>query len=366
MSGQGQDQLPTPRNTFKIVRIILPPILAMALFFGALFYVFLPALESSALDKKREMIQALTRTAWNTLDMYQRMARTGELTQEQAQVSAIRHLRAQRYGIDSKAYFWILNMQARLIMHPNLPQLEGQSLESETHAEIEQTLKEMVTMVRNKGEGYAEHIWQWKDDPQSAGKKVSYLKEFGPWQWIVGTGVYLDDVAIDVEATRGKLIKVSLTIIGIICVLLIFIIRGELINDAVRTQAARQIKAREKNLRSLIKAVPDPMIVYDIDGRVTYLNMAFTRVFGWELSEVKGRRIDFIPEKCKSATDGMIQKTIKFGFCANFETQRLKKSGDAIDVSLSTTYYRDEAGKPLGMISILNEISEISRTRKDS
>jgi len=310
--------------------------------------------------KKRDMIRELTRTAWNTLDMFHRMELAGELTREQAQVSAVRHLRAQRYGPDNKDYFWIMNMQQRMIMHPYLTHIESQNITADNNIEVNRVLTEMVTVVRSKGAGYVDYIWQWKDNPQRLGKKVSYVQGFDPWQWIVGTGVYLDDVESEVSVLRWKIIKIVLMILGVIGALLTYVIRHGLVGESERRQAAERIQESEENLRSLMMAVPDPVIVYDIDGRVTYLNKAFTRVFGWELSELKKRRIDFIPEACKPETDAMVQKTITFGYYTNFKTQRFKKSGDIVNVAISTALYRDVEGRSLGIIVNLHDISELN------
>ncbi|MFC1505166.1 cache domain-containing protein [Thermodesulfobacteriota bacterium] len=352
-------------NQVRIARIVLPPVLTVALFCAAIFVLFLPAMESSVMAKKRDMIRELTHTAWNTLNMFHRMELAGELTREQAQVSAVRHLRAQRYGPDNKDYFWIMNMLPRMIMHPYLTHLESQNITADNNIEMNRVLSEMVTVVRSKGAGYVDYVWQWKDNPQRLGEKVSYVQGFDPWQWIVGTGVYLDDIESEVSVLRWKMIKISLMILGVIGVLLTYVIRRGLVGESERRQAAKRVQESEENLRSLMMTVPDPVVVYDIDGRVTYLNKAFTRVFGWELTELKGRRIDFVPEACKSETNAMIQKTIAFGYCANFETQRYMKSGAVIDVSISSARYRDDAGKPLGIVVNLHDISEFNRTKKE-
>ena len=194
---------------------------------------------------------------------------------------------------------------------------------------------------------------------------MSYVKEFEPWQWIVGTGVYLDELEIELTALRWKLLKISLMILGFVTVLLVYVIHRGLKNEAERMQALEKIRSSEEHLRSVMTAVPDPVVVYDIQGRVTYLNLAFTRVFGWTLSEVEGRRIDFVPEAHASETLARVEETIKKGYCTGFETQRYTKEGLLIDVSISSARYRDETGEPLGIIINLHDVSEFKRTRKE-
>lgn len=347
-------------NKVRIVRIVLPPVLTVVLFCAAIFVLFLPALETSIMAQKREMIRELTHTAWNTLEMFHRREHSGELTREQAQVSAVRHLRSQRYGPEKKDYFWIMNMQPRMIMHPDLTRFEGLSVSTDNNLVAKRILDEVMAIARSKGAGYVDYDLLWEDGHDPIGKKLTYVQAFEPWQWVVGTGVARGDAEIQLSTQRWKLVKICLMIFGAIGVLLVYAVQRELTGAGEQQLATKKIQTSEENLRSILMALPDPVIVYDVDGRVTYLNKAFTRVFGWELSELKGRRIDFIPDACKPDADAMMQETTTFGYCVNFETQRYKKAGDIIDVSISSAHYRDAAGKSLGIIFSLHNTSELN------
>ena len=58
--------------------------------------------------------------------------------------------------------------------------------------------------MRRQGEGYVEYVWQWKDDPQRLEPKESYVKGFAPWGWVIGTGIYIDDVKARDRAHRAQ------------------------------------------------------------------------------------------------------------------------------------------------------------------
>ena len=100
----------------------------------------------------------------------------------------------------------------------------------------------------------------------------------------------------------------------------------------------------EERHRLLLEVSPDPIVLYDIEGRATYVNLAFEQTFGWSLAEIRGKCIDFVPEQnwpeTKEAIDRMLQgEKVKL-----FETRRLTKDVSILDIELSTSLFRDTAG----------------------
>ena len=110
-----------------------------------------------------------------------------------------------RYGPESKDYFWINDMQPRLIMHPYRTDLEGKDIAGFTDPSGKHLFVEVVRTVKNSGAGYVDYQWQWKDDPDRIVPKISYVKGFDPWGWIIGTGIYVEDVHTEIAAiTRPR------------------------------------------------------------------------------------------------------------------------------------------------------------------
>ncbi len=178
------------------LRLILPALLAVALFIISIFAVIIPAFRSTIMDRKREMIRELTNSAWSVLHEYNVEEKKGHLTTEEAQKRAISDIRFLRYGEERKDYFWITDMHPRMIMHPYQPNLEGQDLSGDAGRDHtgKKLFVEMVDVCKKNGSGYVEYMWQWKDDPSRIVPKVSYVKGFAPWGWIVGSGIYVEDV----------------------------------------------------------------------------------------------------------------------------------------------------------------------------
>lgn len=121
-------------------------------------------------------------------------------------------------------------------------------------------------------------------------------------------------------------------------------------------------KRAEEVYRSLIHSSADAIIVYDLNGKFTYVSPSFTDIFGWNLEEVIGKPIPFVPEPEKDSSLNRITSLIINGTpCHSFETKRLTKDNRLLDVSLSASRFYDHAGQPAGMLMILRDITQ---TRK--
>lgn len=134
---------------------------------------------------------------------------------------------------------------------------------------------------------------------------------------------------------------------------------------AERRQAEDALRISEGRYRSVMEAAPDPIVVYDMDGLVTYLNPAFTRVFGWDQSECLGRKMDHFvpPDTWKETRKGLA--TIAAGkTLPSVETRRLTKDGQLVDVSVRGAVYRDLDGKLAGSVIIHRDVSELKRLQK--
>jgi PAS domain S-box-containing protein len=132
-----------------------------------------------------------------------------------------------------------------------------------------------------------------------------------------------------------------------------------------RRQAQEALQESEERYRSVMEAAPDPIIVYDMTGHVTYFNPAFTRVFGYTLEESTGKKMDhFVPEEqWKQAMEG-IQNILKGNVLPRTETTRRARDGRLIDVTLRGSVYRDKHGNPLGTVITHRDISQVKQLEK--
>jgi len=128
---------------------------------------------------------------------------------------------------------------------------------------------------------------------------------------------------------------------------------------AIRKKTEEALRESENKYRTVLEANPDSVMVYDMEGRTTYLNPTFTKVFGWTLEERLGKKMDmFVPEKNWSETRIMIEKVLAGENISDVETQRFTKTGYIIPVSISGAIYNDRDGNPAGSVVNLRNISE--------
>ncbi len=126
-----------------------------------------------------------------------------------------------------------------------------------------------------------------------------------------------------------------------------------------RKKAIEALRDSEEKYRTALEANPDPVVVYDIEGKVVYFNPAFTRVFGWSLGERLGKKMDlFVAEENWPETKMMIERVLAGESFSGIESRRYTKAGKIIPVSISGAVLRDMDGDPVGSVINLRDISE--------
>jgi PAS domain S-box-containing protein len=121
-------------------------------------------------------------------------------------------------------------------------------------------------------------------------------------------------------------------------------------------------KRAEQIYRSLLHSSADAISTYDLKGGTVYISPAFTKIFGWTLEEMEGKRMPFVPESESESTMTIIRDLVENGTpCQGLETKRLTKDGRLLDVSISASRYNDHEGNPIGILVILRDISEKKR-----
>ena len=237
------------------IRFFLPAVLTVLLFAMTIFLLMLPKVEERLREGKRELIRELVELAWSSLDGYAARVRAGELTRRKAQTLAAAHIRRLRFGPDSKDYFWINDMLPRMVVHPYRPDLEGRDVSAFTDSGGKKLFVACVQTVRTAGSGYVDYTWQWQDDPRRIVPKISYVKEFAPWGWIIGTGIYVEDVRAEIAAITGTLVLICLGILVVIAGLSTYAVWNGARVTREKQQAEAQASLRRDQLFQAAKMV---------------------------------------------------------------------------------------------------------------
>jgi len=185
----------------------------LAVFFLVVSWMYLDA-KHNYVQARRNEIQHVVETAWGVLDYYADLADKGQLDSQAAQQQAIAAVRSLRFDKDN--YYWINDFQPRMIMHPFSQELEGQDLGDYRDPRGKALFVEMAELCRRQGQGFIEYVWHKPGSTLPAGK-VSFVKQLPQWNWIVGAGVYTDDI-------ERNLARVFYTTLTILCALLIGVV----------------------------------------------------------------------------------------------------------------------------------------------
>ena len=122
----------------------------------------------------------------------------------------------------------------------------------------------------------------------------------------------------------------------------------------------------EQRAMHLLDFVPYPMVVFKLDGRVNYLNPAFTDMFGWTLDELAGRHIPYVPPDLEEETGKGIQKPTRGKFVRRFETKRLTRDGRVLDVAVRVTTFSDGATDDDAQLVILRDLTREKRAARNN
>jgi methyl-accepting chemotaxis protein len=144
------------------------------------------------------------------------------LDREQAQQRASAVIRELRY--DRGDYFWIEDLDTRMVMHPNA-NLEGKRMAGTRDPDGKALFDEMVTVANRDGSGLVHYRWP-KPGSDMPLEKVSYVELFKPWGWIVGSGIYIDDVQVEFRRQLVQAFVIVMTIALLLSALILLIARS--------------------------------------------------------------------------------------------------------------------------------------------
>ena len=221
----------------------LPGLLSVCLFGVVVFWFILPETRQVIMEKKLEMIRELARTAWSVLNSYDHQIVEGLMDRTEAEAHAIVRLRYMRYGPEGKNYFWINSTKPLMIMHPFRYELVGQDLAGYTDPAGKHIFSDMTRLATERGEGFVTYLWPVEKDPNRFQEKISYVILFKPWNWIVGTGIYIEDVRTEIAVIRRRLMWMGAAVFAAVVLL-----SGFITWRAVRTDRERRRLARELTL----------------------------------------------------------------------------------------------------------------------
>ncbi|MEH0020705.1 MAG: cache domain-containing protein [Desulfobacter sp.] len=305
-------------------------------------------------------------------------------------------------------YAFVIDRNANAIIHPKLQDVNIFNARELPNRYLEDM------MARKKGKA----VYFWKNPGETLARQKMVMFNYIPeYQWIVASCSYLDELYRPLGTIRNVILGISVLFFGIMLAITFGLSRtittplkelmarfntatagdysarmhsrsadevGRLagyfnrfmdqletshkkLQDQIRVRHIAEDARRESQERYflLMEAAPDPIVNYDMAGRVIYINPAFTRVFGWTLDECAGKKMDhFVPDNHWAETRAMIEKVLSGEGIFDVETRRYAKQGHLVDISISGATALDSHGNPAGSIIILRDITRSKRLEK--
>jgi len=205
-------------KNFRLTTKIIGIIVFLTLSFSSLvaFYI-IPVITNTLETDAKVKLQNLTETSYKVLEFYYDQSQKGLLTESQAKDLAKQEIRTLRYSGDE--YYWINDYTPNMIMHPMKPELDGKNVSDIKDPDGVAIFMEFAKMAKTEKEGLVKYQWP-KPGKDKAQPKFSYVKGFEPWQWIIGTGIYVDDLT---EIKQGIVFKIVFSVIGVILVAILLV-----------------------------------------------------------------------------------------------------------------------------------------------
>ena len=182
---------------------------------GLVGYMLVSAvsLKNTLNSEKQLKTRHLVEVAHTVVNHYHQAAKTGALPEQEAKAQALAAVKTLRYEGDD--YFWVNDMKPRMVMHPYKPELNGQDLTEYKDPTGKRLFVEFVEVVKKQGDGFVDYLWP-KPGIDKPVPKISYVKGFEPWGWVIGSGIYIDDV----NAAFANRVRDSLIVLAVIMALI--------------------------------------------------------------------------------------------------------------------------------------------------
>ena len=176
--------------------------------------------------EKQLKTKDLVESVISLTDYYYQQFKSGQITEDAAKTAAMKAVEKLRYN--KTDYFWINDLNAIMLMHPIKPSLNGKNLYNLEDKAGKQFFKSFVDIVKSKGHGNETYLWP-KPGFEEPVEKVSYVAGFKPWGWVIGTGIYVDDVKSEFWQNASS--QVAIAAIGLaITILVLYLIANSIIS----------------------------------------------------------------------------------------------------------------------------------------
>ena len=303
--------------------------------------------------RSKEGLRDIVITAKTVLVHWHEKEKRGELTRAQAQARAISTIESLRYGKELKDYFWINDTHPKMVVHPYRSDLNGKDLTDYADPNGKHPFVEMAKVVAKNKEGYVDYVWQYKDVALRIMPKTSFVTIFEPWDWIIGSGIYLGDVHKEIAQKSQQLMLICVFIVVLTSLVVIYF-------TASLIKSTESLHVSERRLRTVLNSATQTAIVStDVNGLITSFNVGAERILGYTAKEVVDKKTTSLFHDKDEAPD--FTAFTKVPGEQGFETKDwtcYRKSGEKIIFNLTVTALRNDDNEIVGYLGVGRDVTE--------
>lgn len=381
------------------VRLSLIVVILLAALAGVSVYA-LHEIKGRLLAERQSQSRIMVQGALAQIARFHTMEQDGRVTREAAQKMALQAVDTLRYGPDQ--YVWVNDSRPVVLSHP-IAAMIGRNVDDIIDADGRPLFREFLRISAGSGNGTLSYRWpRMNDDVPHL--KISYVEGFAPWEWTVGSGVYVDDIdaAYEDVARRFGLFALlaglaSALVVGLVAlgitrplgqitrcmtrlaagedVMVPEYARGDELGDLMRamgsfkrhlTEKKQFSEAHDAVLReaaTVFNLITDAVMVTDARNHIKLVNPAFSRITGFGPDEVIGRSPSILSSgrHDESFYGGMWARLTSEGNWSG-EIWNRAKSGEVYPEWLSITAIRDRGGETHGYVATFSNIAERKRS----
>lgn len=179
--------------------------------------------------EKRLETQRVVETAASILDYYSKQVQSGKMLIDDAQRNAKETVKALGYGNENSEYFFIIDLDANMIMHPKKPEMNGKNQSDYKDPNGKRIFLEMANVAKKDGSGFVDYEWS-KKEGEKPSPKISYVKLSSDWKWVIGSGIYVDDVQKQMQSITFLFVSLIIMLLIIMLPAFYLVIRNVIIN----------------------------------------------------------------------------------------------------------------------------------------
>jgi methyl-accepting chemotaxis protein len=362
-------------------KIIIFMAILIVIFAGVMAYL-IPTVNGLIDKQVKNKLQNLVESSYSIINGYYEQVKAGSMNETDAKAAAIAVIRNIRYG--GNEYFFIIDYTPTMVLHPITPDLEGKSVAEKADPTGKKLFVEMVQVAKSTGEGTVNYQWP-KPNETAPSPKLTYVKSFTPWEWVIGSGIYIDDLQQTKNTILISMLGCAALFIIVAVVIALLILRStvnpikkiaEVANAIAKGDFSAKIDISSKDEigqtalalsemlngvigqgQSIKNGVTDPFFTTDNSLIITFLNTQCAAITGYSNDDAVGK-ITAGQLLGKPELDSSLKESLRNESNSGATKTLMKnRNGKEIPILVTAGLLKDLNGKTIGLMEIFRDIA---------